>query len=322
MNRRLNLIFFIVVVLAVVIIFPLVAPVPPLHGLQPIDSIQYPDSQFEKIAGVSVHFREIQNGKPLIILLHGFGASTYSWEKVFAALSQFGTVMAFDRPGFGLTERPIVDKNDGLNPYSPAFQIEIINFFLQKYHAEKVILVGNSAGGTVAIQYALAYPQNVAGLILVDPAVSGGGGVPKWVRPILKFQVVNRWGPYFVRSIEDRGLELLKLAWFDQNKITNQDLDNYTRPLKVENWDVGLWEYTKANGGISIEEQLNELKIPVFVISGAEDRIIPVEISQKTAQEINSAKFISLPNCGHVPQEECPQAFMDAIIPFFGTIAK
>lgn len=316
MNRKYNIILFLIIVFAIVIIIPIIAPVPPLQNIQPIEAIKYADSQFEDISGVSVHYREIQNGEPLIIFLHGFGSSTYSWIKVMSPLAQFGTVMAFDRPGFGLTERKVVDQEGAFNPYSPAFQLEIIDHFIQKYGTEKVILVGNSAGGTIAIQYALSYPQNVEGLILVDPLVSSGGGVPALVRPFLNLAIVNRWGPYFVRSIQDRGLELLKLAWFDQNKITDQDLENYTLPLKVENWDIGLWEFTKASTGIGVEDQLSKLQAPVLVLSGAEDQIIPVEISQKTAQEISEAAFISLPNCGHVPQEECPQAFLDTVTPF------
>ena len=90
--------------------------------------------------------------------------------------SQLGTVIAFDRPAFGLTERPL--EWEGQNPYSPEAQVELVIGLLDHFGVDQAILVGNSAGGTIAMQAALTYPERVSALVLVDPAVYNGGGAP------------------------------------------------------------------------------------------------------------------------------------------------
>jgi pimeloyl-ACP methyl ester carboxylesterase len=73
----------------------------------------------------------------------------------------------------------------GQNPYSPETQIALLTGLLDYFGVQQAILVGNSAGGTVAMQTALAYPERVAALVLVDPAVYSGGGSPAWLRLLL-----------------------------------------------------------------------------------------------------------------------------------------
>ena len=109
---------FLILLLLVVAIGPLIIPLPPLEGILPIEELVYPDSQFLDVNGVSIHFQEIQNdGQTLIVLLHGFGSSSYSWHKVMEPLSSYGAVLAYDRPAFGLTERVIPYKEVENNPY-------------------------------------------------------------------------------------------------------------------------------------------------------------------------------------------------------------
>lgn len=316
MNKKIQVVLFIVTVLLVVILVPIVVPVPPLQNILQVEEIQYSNSQFLPVEGVDIHFTQTGDEPPLIILLHGFGSSTYSWEKVSHPLANYGTVLAYDRPAFGLSERPLLDGNEEINPYSKRFQYQIIDSIRGKYGSEKVILVGNSAGATVAIQYALEFPENVTGLILVDPAVYGNSGPPRWVGPLLGSPLADKWGPFLVRTIQEQGLELLKMAWSNETLITETDLENYQKPLKMANWDIGLWEYTKTNRQNEIEDRLSSINMPVLVLSGADDRIIPPENSRRVASEIAGADYIELPACGHVPQEECPEAFFEAIQPF------
>ncbi|MDO9087764.1 MAG: alpha/beta hydrolase [Anaerolineaceae bacterium] len=307
---------FFILILLFLLIGPLIVPLPPLEGIKPIEDLVYPDSQFMDINGMDVHYQEIQNEGTLFVLLHGFGSSTYSWQKVMEPLSAYGSVLTYDRPGFGLTERLIPKKEVDYNPYRLDYQPEILIEFINSRQADKVILVGNSAGGTVAIQTALNFPEKIQGLILISPAVYGGGGAPKLIKPLLNIPQINRLGPYFVRTIRERGLEILKLAWSDPAKITDIDIENYQRPLSVDCWDEGLWEFTKVNGENNLDGRLNELNIPVLIISGSEDKIIPADQSIQLASDIPGSKLVLIPNCGHVPQEECPDAFLVAVRSF------
>jgi len=185
--------------------------------------------------------------------------------------------------------------------------------FINSWKADQVILIGNSAGGTVAIQTALNFPEKIQGLILINPAVYGGGGAPKLIKPLLNIPQINRLGPIFVRTIRERGLEILKLAWSDPSKLTDEDIENYQKPLSVDRWDEGLWEFTKVNGDNNLDERLTEINIPVLIIAGSEDKIIPVDLSIQLASDIPGSKLVMIPNCGHVPQEECPDDFLAAV---------
>jgi pimeloyl-ACP methyl ester carboxylesterase len=312
---------FIILILFLIVLGPLIMPLPPLDGIQPLETLVYSDSQFMEINGVDIHYQEVQsNSETLIVLLHGFGSSTYSWQKVMQSFSLFGSVLAYDRPGFGLTERVIPFKEVNTNPYLLEYQSQILLAFIEAKKAEKIILVGNSAGGTVALQTALEYPERIDALILISPAVYGSGGAPKWIKPLLNLPQMDRLGPVLVRTIRERGLEILELAWSDPEQISERDLANYQKPLSVERWDVGLWEFTKANGENEIDSRISEITIPVLVITGADDKIIPADQSIQLASELSNASLVVIPDCGHVPQEECPAAFMSAVETFIDNL--
>ncbi|PKO07597.1 MAG: hypothetical protein CVU41_00020 [Chloroflexi bacterium HGW-Chloroflexi-3] len=305
---------FIILLLLLIVFGPLIMPLPPLGGIQQLEALVYSDSQFMEINGADVHYQEIlSDSVTLIVLLHGFGSSTYSWQKVMQPFSSFGSVLAYDRTGFGLTERVIPYKEVNTNPYLLEYQSQILLALIEAKKAEKIILVGNSAGVTVAMQTALLYPDRIVALILISPAVYGSGGAPKWIKPLLNLPQMDRLGPVLVRTIRERGLEILELAWSNPEKISEEDLANYQKPLSVDRWDVGLWEFTKANGENDIDSRITELSMPVLVITGADDKIIPADQSIQFASELPNASLVILPNCGHVPQEECPAEFMNAI---------
>ena len=86
--------------------WPFLVPVSALDGLVTETEFADPDSKFIEINDVTVHYKEMGTGETTFILLHGFGASTYSWREVMDDFSQHGRVIAYDRPAFGLTERP------------------------------------------------------------------------------------------------------------------------------------------------------------------------------------------------------------------------
>ncbi|NTW44354.1 MAG: alpha/beta hydrolase, partial [Anaerolineaceae bacterium] len=163
-NRWIKTIFIILIVLGV---GPFLIPVPKLEGTQSAKSLADPDSQFVQINDVEIHVKSSESGEPAFLLLHGFGASLYSWNSVIGPLSEQGKVIAYDRPAFGLSERPL--KWVGQNPYSSEAQIALVLGLLDYYNLQKAILIGNSAGGSIAMQFALAYPERVSALILVDP---------------------------------------------------------------------------------------------------------------------------------------------------------
>ena len=299
--------------ISILLIGPFLIPVSPASGTVPPEQLADPDSHFVEINGLNVHYKILGSGQPVFILLHGFGASLFSWHAVMEPLSAHGTVIAYDRPAFGLTERPL--QWTGQNPYGPEGNIALLLGLMDHFGVQKAILVGNSAGGTLSMQFALQYPQRVEALVLVDPAVYENGG-PAWVRILGKTPEMQHLGPLFVRSIQKSGLDLIRTAWHDPSRITQATWDGYTRPLKADNWDRALWDFTMASHDTGLLQHLQDFKLPILVITGDDDRIVPTADSIKLAGVLPGAKLVVIPQAGHVPHEEQPAAFIQAVDSF------
>jgi pimeloyl-ACP methyl ester carboxylesterase len=303
--------------LLLVLVVPFLIPVPPLEGTVPVEQLADRDGRFADLNGVKVYYKVAGEGQPALVLLHGFASSVFSWREVMGPLAGSHTVVAFDRPGFGLTERPLPGEWEGQNPYSPEAQVDLTVALMDALEIDRAVLIGNSAGGTVATLTALTYPERVQALILVDPAIYRGGmqlpGVVSW---LLSSPQARRVGPLFVRSIRNWGLEFGRSAWHDPSKITDEIWAGYTKPLQAENWDKGLYEVTLASRSLGLDKRLDELQIPVLIITGDDDRIVPTEQSIRLAGELPNAELVVIPNCGHVPHEECPEPFLAAVNSF------
>lgn len=304
--------------LTVLLVGPLLIPVPPLKDTFPPQALGDDDSQFIEINGQDMHVKMIGQGEPVFLLLHGFASSLYSWHAVMEPLSQFGTVIAFDRTGFGLSERPLTWQ--GQNPYRAETQVELAVGLLDHFGVQQAILVGNSAGGTVSMQVSLEHPERVSALILVDPAIYNGGGAPQWMQPILATPQMRHLGPLITRQILKRGPELIKLAWHNPALLPSEILEFYQKPYLVENWDKALWEFTLASRPTGLSERLDQLTLPVLVITGDHDRIVPTKDSIRLAGELPNASLEVISNAGHVPHEEQPQVFMDIVSSFLSKL--
>jgi pimeloyl-ACP methyl ester carboxylesterase len=305
------------ILLLIVLFGPFLIPVSRAPGTVAPQQLADPDSHFVEINGLNVHYKMMGHGQPVFILLHGFGASLFSWHAVMEPLSAHGTVIAYDRPAFGLTERPL--KWTGQNPYSPEGNLALLLGLMDHFGAQQAILMGNSAGGTLSMQFALQYPQRVQALILVDPAVYENSA-PAWVRILGKTPEMQHLGPLFVRSIQKSGLDLIRTAWHDPSRITQATWDGYTRPLKLDNWDRALWDFTMASHATGLLQQLQDFNLPILVITGEDDRIVPTVDSIKLAGVLPGAKLVVIPQAGHVPHEEQPAAFMQVVDAFVQSV--
>jgi pimeloyl-ACP methyl ester carboxylesterase len=314
MKRSVRIIAWIVVVILLLVFFgPFLLPVPPLDDTFSPAQLADPDSRFASIDGIQVHYKIAGEGEPTLVLLHGFGSSLFSWREVIPRLAQDYRVLAYDRPGFGLTDRPMAWQ--GKNPYGADYQVDLLIELLDQLGIQKAVLVGNSAGGAIAMSVAARYPLRIQSLVLVSPAVYQAG-MPSWRRLLFNTPQMNRLGPLLARRIQSWGIEFGKQAWHDPTKITADIWAGYTRPLKAENWDRGLWYFMAADRQLDLPEQLDTLELPVLVVSGDDDRIVPTDQSRRLASELPNADLVIVPACGHVPHEECPQVFLRAVLDF------
>ena len=319
------------VVLIALLVGPLLIPVPPLTGTVDAASLADADSRFVDVPlgsdELTVHYKEAgESGRPLV-LLHGFGASLFSWREVMAPLAASNPVLAFDRPAFGLTERPLRETWGTIGdwaagfPYSAQAQAEMTIAMLDARGIDKAVLVGNSAGGAVAMLAALEHPERVDALVLISPAVYSGGpnGAMQWLLNTPQMQHV---GPLIARRIQEWGDEFARSAWHDPDQITEAVWQGYLAPLQIEHWDRALWELTSASRQTGLVDRLAELDLPVLIITGDDDRIVPTEQSVKLAGALPNADLAVIPACGHVAHEECPQATLEAMRAFLNTLKQ
>lgn len=170
------------------------------------------------------------------------------------------------------------------------------------------------------MQVALQHPERVEALILVDAAVYAGGGAPAWSRPILKTPQMNHVGPLIARQLQAQGTEFLKTAFHDPSKITPEIFAGYEKPLQVDNWDKALWQITVASEESGLTTRLSEITMPTLVITGDDDRIVPTEQSLRLADELPNAELKVIAQSGHLPHEEKPVEFMQAVTDFLSTL--
>ncbi len=81
-------------------------------------------------------------------------------------------------------------------------------------------------------------------------------------------------------------------------------------------WDKALWNLTAASRDLNLDERLAEFQLPILVITGDDDRIVPSEDSIRLESALPNAELALIPNCGHVPHEECPQDFLRTVRDF------
>jgi pimeloyl-ACP methyl ester carboxylesterase len=284
------------------------------------------EATFAELGGVSVHYEEIaysgdcKCNAPLIVLMHGFGASNFSWRDVKQPFSKFGTVVAYDRPAFGFTERPT--SWDGVNPYSFEGNFEILDDLIAKFGSgRQIILVGHSAGGQLAAEYARVRSDVVSGLILVDPAILTTGGGPEGLQWFYDIPQIARLGPILVSSIATSGDALIYESFFDQSAVTDAVLDGYHQPLKVAGWEQAFWNFATASKANGLKDNLNAIQQPTLLITGSNDTVVPTSDTVKLQGMIQGSALEVIPKTGHLPHEEKPLEFMAAIDANWGLFA-
>ncbi len=271
----------------------LLASVPdvPVEALLP--SYANGASKFLELQGVRVHYRDEGHGPPLV-LLHGTGASLHTWDAWTAALSPTHRVLRMDLPGFGLTGP------NRTGDYSVKGYVAFVESFREALGLGRFALAGNSLGGQIAWNYAVAYPQQLTELILVDPAGF------KIARPALVFRLARVPLLSTLLSVLDPGpmvRKSLRDAYGDASKVTPELLERYRR-LALREGNRAAFIARARQPEPDRTADLSRISTPTLVLWGAEDRLIPVADAERFASAIPGAQLRIYPGVGHVPMEE------------------
>ncbi len=280
------------------------------------------DSLFMDCNGFRVHYKQHGSGKPpVVMLLHGSFLSIRSWRDVMKPLSENATVIAFDRPAFGLTSRPVPSKHNEAR-YSPEAQSDLVVSVLRQLGHEKAVLVGNSTGGTLAILTAIRYPEFVQGMVLAGPMIYSGyatSEVPSPVKPFMKAltPLFSRVMKLLITRLYDRNI---RGFWHNKERLDDSTLAAFRQDLMIGDWSRGFWELFLETHHLHLDDRLKTLSLPSLVVTGEHDLTVKTEESFRLARELPGAELQIIPDCGHLPQEEAPEAFVSVVESFLRRI--
>ena len=229
-----------------------------------------------------------KEGTPLV-LIHGVGNQAGSWVKVAGDLSMSRKLIVPDLPGHG-------DSEPATGPLTLADAVAGLGAVLD---AEKtgadLILVGNSMGGWVALRYALQHPQRVARVVLVNSSGIAGdlGGVTLLPK--------NR----------EEALSLVRaIGLGDAPEPAGFVLDDLVEKIAAGPTARIVAGLTPSD---FLESELPGLNLPVDLLWGTDDRLLPLAYGQRLAALMPRSRLRELPGCGHVPQQQNPRLFVQAL---------
>ena len=289
---------------------------------RPLESLQArwapAPSRFLEVDGLRVHLRDEgprDDALPLV-LIHGTSASLHTWEGWAGALRGQRRVIRFDLPGIGLSDSWPPQTADYSGESYARFALKVLNAL----GVQQAVVGGNSLGGEVAWRMAVAAPQTVKSLILVDSA--GPIFVPKSVP--LGFQLARTPALNWVtQHLLTRSLVHASVAnvYANPKRVTPELVDRYFElSLRQGNRQALTRRLQTFVPGRGVEA-LSTLKQPTLIIWGGQDRLIPPEVAQIFVKSIPHSQLVMHDDLGHVPQEEDPQATVRDVLAFLTTLA-
>ena len=254
-----------------------------------------------------------------LILLHGFGTSIGHWRQNLAVLGEQHTVYALDMLGFGASEKAPVS-------YKVELWVEQVYDFWRTFIQHPVVLVGNSIGSLVSLTAAAMHPDMVQGVVMLSlPDLSiRQETIPKILRPaiaavenlfasplLLKtiFRIVRR--PGVVRR-------WASLAYANSEAITDELVDILVGPAQdrgsAQAFSAILKAMIGAQFSLPVKSLLPDLNVPILLIWGQQDRMIPPAFASQFAAYNSNVQLLTLDNAGHCPHDECPEEVNQAVL--------
>ncbi|MEJ0027537.1 MAG: alpha/beta hydrolase [Rhizomicrobium sp.] len=238
---------------------------------------------------------------PVLLLLHGSNASLFTWEPWSQTLSDQFRVVSVDLPGHGLTGAT------ANGDYSPAGMVNFVAAFADKLGLKRFALAGNSMGGGVAARFAEVHPDRVSALILVD---AGGLPSPRGDRPPIAFWLLRQtWLTPVLGHLDPKPLvrEGLADAIVRKKILTEQMIDQYadfarmegSRPATAQRFT----QFSPADAAF-VKDHIGALTMPVLILWGEQDHLIPVSVAAAWHDAIPGSKVIVYAETGHIPMEE------------------
>jgi pimeloyl-ACP methyl ester carboxylesterase len=270
-----------------------------------------PELRSTEVEGVRVAYRELGAGPP-VLLIHGWPTSSYLWRGTMPAIARANRVVAVDLPDFGASDKPR-DVDYGFD-----FHAGVLDAFLAALEIDEVAIAVHDLGGPIGLDWARRNPERVTKLALLNTLV-----YPEFSDAVLAFLNACRTPETREFLTSPQGLEAaMRLGLADEAKLTEEMLAAVREPFADPDAREAL-----ADAGIGLAPEgferlatwLPTVEVPVRVVYGAQDRILP-DIAQTMARlagDISQAEVTPLPDCGHFLQEEAPEEIGELLAEFF-----
>ena len=263
---------------------------------------------------------ETRGAGPPIVLVHGFGANTYSWRHVVGPLARRHQVIAVDLKGFGASPKPRDDA------YGIPDQARLLAELLAGRELTDATLIGHSLGGGVILATTLALarmaPQRIGRLVLVD-TIAYEQRFP-WFIQVLRTPGLGEIG---IAALPPR-LQVrmvLRYAYHDPRRITDDAVEAYAAPMRDPAARRALVVTARQLVPPDMESftrRYSEIDIPVLIVWGRQDRVVPVRLADRLAAAVPRAEVAILDDCGHIPHEERPEMALPLIERFLALHAR
>ena len=265
-----------------------------------------------QIKGHTLFYVVKGEGEPLV-LIHGYGAGMWVWEKQIDILSRFYRVYALDLIGHGFSDRPKI-------AYTPDAYIHFLKDFMDGVGIDKATLIGNSMGGGIAWAMAIFFPERVERLILIN-----------CVPPDVLDQVRNESFrtlvaikdipllPYLVIASRNRSSIkwILKECVSNVKLITPEVLNRQYQLSKIKRTPWVLYStFKNAKEGLKLKDHLSRIYHPTLFIWGERDLIFPPSVGENLHQTIRGSKLQMIEKSGHIPMWETPDEVNRIIFSF------
>jgi len=260
--------------------------------------------------------------KPVIVLIHGFGASVGHWRKNVPVLAQDFRVYAIDLIGFGSSAQP---KPSEL-PYRFETWGQQVADFVREVVGDRAILVGNSIGAIVAMQAAIYAPELIKKTVLINCSLrllqeQNQLAMPwfkrvgvKTVQNILGVRAIAKL--FFDQVRQPKSVkQILSQAYINKEAITDELIAILTKPAQNTNAVDVFMAFVRYSQGPRPEDLLAILPCEAIVLWGDRDPWEPIELGRKSFTRFDCVKeFIAIANVGHCPQDEAPELINDILL--------